>query len=35
METRIVVPVADESGLNAQLAEHFVRAPYFAVVDLD
>ena len=35
METRIVVPVADENGLNAQLAEHFGRAPYFAVVDLD
>jgi predicted Fe-Mo cluster-binding NifX family protein len=35
MKTRIVVPVADESGLNAQLAEHFGRAPYFAVIDLD
>jgi predicted Fe-Mo cluster-binding NifX family protein len=35
MKRRIVVPVADESGLNAQLAEHFGRAPYFAVVDLD
>lgn len=32
---RIVVPTADESGLNSQLAEHFGRAPYFAVVDLD
>jgi predicted Fe-Mo cluster-binding NifX family protein len=27
--------VVDESGLNAQLAEHFGRAPYFAVVELD
>jgi predicted Fe-Mo cluster-binding NifX family protein len=35
MRARIVVPTADESGLNAQLAEHFGRAPYFAVVDLD
>jgi len=32
---KIVIPVADESGLNAQLAEHFGRAPYFAIVDLD
>lgn len=31
---RIVVPVVDESGLNAQLSEHFGRAPFFAVVDL-
>jgi predicted Fe-Mo cluster-binding NifX family protein len=35
MRARIVVPTVDESGLNAQLAEHFGRAPYFAVVDLD
>jgi len=32
---KIVVPVADKSGLNSQLAEHFGRAPYFAVVELD
>ena len=35
MKTRVAVPVVDESGLNAQLAEHFGRAPYFAVVELD
>ena len=35
MRDKIVIPVADESGLNAQLAEHFGRAPYFAIVDLD
>ncbi len=35
MTTRIVVPVLDESGLNARLSEHFGRAPYFAVIDLD
>lgn len=34
MVTRIIVPTVDESGLNAQLAEHFGRAPYFAVVEL-
>jgi predicted Fe-Mo cluster-binding NifX family protein len=32
---RIVIPVLDENGLNAQLSGHFGRAPYFAVVDLD
>jgi len=35
MRVRIVVPAVDESGMNAQLAEHFGRAPYFAVVELD
>lgn len=35
MKTRVVVPTENESGLDAQLAEHFGRAPYFAVVDLD
>ena len=35
MKARIVVPVLDESGSNARLSEHFGRAPYFAVVDLD
>ena len=35
MTARIVIPVLDESGLNARLSEHFGRAPYFAVVDLD
>lgn len=32
---RIVIPVVDEKGLKSQLAEHFGRAPYFAVVDLE
>ncbi len=35
MAKRIVIPVEDESGLEAQVAQHFGRAPYFAVVDLD
>lgn len=34
MVTRIVVPTVDESGLYAQIAEHFGRAPYFTVVEL-
>ena len=32
---RIVVPVLDETGLDAQLSEHFGRAPYFTVIELD
>ncbi|MDI6869222.1 MAG: NifB/NifX family molybdenum-iron cluster-binding protein [Coprothermobacterota bacterium] len=35
MGERIVVPVADERGLDAQLSEHFGRAPYFVVVELE
>lgn len=35
VNARIVVPAVDKSGLNAQLAEHFGRAPYFVVVELD
>jgi predicted Fe-Mo cluster-binding NifX family protein len=35
MAVRIVIPVLDESGVNAKLSEHFGRAPYFAVIDLD
>jgi predicted Fe-Mo cluster-binding NifX family protein len=34
LPSRIIVPAADQEGLNANLAEHFGRAPYFAVVDL-
>ena len=32
---RIVVPVVDKTGLDAQLSEHFGRAPFFMVVELD
>ena len=35
MSVRIVIPVMDESGLNARLSEHFGRAPYFSVVELN
>jgi predicted Fe-Mo cluster-binding NifX family protein len=35
MTNRIVVPVVSDIGLDSQIAEHFGRAPYFAVVDLD
>jgi predicted Fe-Mo cluster-binding NifX family protein len=32
---RVVIPTEDQNGLNATVAEHFGRAPYFVVVDLD
>ena len=35
MSVRIVIPVLDEAGLNARLSEHFGRAPYFVVIELD
>ena len=35
MPNRIVIPTASQDGLNAYLAEHFGRAPYFAVVELN
>lgn len=35
MIKRIVIPVEDKSGLDAHVAQHFGRAPYFAVVELD
>ena len=35
MTKRIMMPVEDETGLDAQVAHHFGRAPYFAVVELD
>jgi len=35
MTTRIVVPIVSDSGLDSKIAEHFGKAPCFAVVDLD
>ena len=35
MTNRIIFPVEDQKGLDAHLAPHFGRAPYYAVVDLD
>ena len=35
MGIKVVVPVADERGLDAQLAEHFGRAPYFVTAELE
>jgi predicted Fe-Mo cluster-binding NifX family protein len=35
MVKRIMIPVEDEAGLDAHVAQHFGRAPYFAIVELD
>ena len=35
MTKRIMMPVEDEAGLDAQVAHHFGRAPFFAIVELD
>lgn len=35
MKTTIIIPSEDESGLNARIAEHFGRAPFYTVVSLD
>jgi len=35
MAQRIVIPTENTSGLEANLAQHFGRAPYYTVVDLD
>jgi predicted Fe-Mo cluster-binding NifX family protein len=32
---RIVIPSENQNGLDAQIAEHFGRAPYFTVVEFD
>lgn len=35
MTDRIIVPTDDQQGLNARLAEHFGRAPYYTIIELD
>jgi len=35
LPNRIVIPTIGQEGLNDSLAQHFGRAPYFAVVDLN
>jgi predicted Fe-Mo cluster-binding NifX family protein len=35
MKTTVIVPVLDKNDLNARIAEHFGRAPFYAVVALD
>jgi predicted Fe-Mo cluster-binding NifX family protein len=35
LKERIVIPAEDGNGLNARLSEHFGRAPYFVIVELE
>jgi predicted Fe-Mo cluster-binding NifX family protein len=35
MTKKIMIPVESEDELNAQVAQHFGRAPFFALVELD
>jgi predicted Fe-Mo cluster-binding NifX family protein len=35
MTEKIIIPTENHDGINAPLAQHFGRAPYFTVVDLD
>jgi predicted Fe-Mo cluster-binding NifX family protein len=32
---RVVIPTEDQNGLKARLAEHFGRAPYYTIVELN
>lgn len=35
LTNKIIIPTENQEGINAPLAEHFGRAPYFTVVELD
>ena len=35
MNNRIVIPVAEEKGISSQLSQHFGRAPFYSIIDLD
>ncbi len=35
VNARIVIPVSDDKGIDAQLSQHFGRAPFYAIIDLD
>lgn len=35
MSIKLAIPVQDSNGLNSRLTQHFGRAPFFAVVELD
>ena len=35
MKVRLVIPVIDSAGLNARVSQHFGRAAFFAVADLN
>lgn len=33
--TKIIIPTENQNGLSAPVAQHFGRAPYFTIVELD
>lgn len=35
MTDKVIIPTEDQEGLNARLAEHFGRAPYYTIVELN
>jgi predicted Fe-Mo cluster-binding NifX family protein len=35
VNVRIVIPVSEEKGVNSRLSQHFGRAPFYAIIDLD
>jgi predicted Fe-Mo cluster-binding NifX family protein len=35
VKTKVIIPAADENDLDARIAEHFGRAPFYAIVSLD
>jgi predicted Fe-Mo cluster-binding NifX family protein len=35
LQYRIIIPASNQEGLEAPLAEHFGRAPYFTVIELN
>jgi predicted Fe-Mo cluster-binding NifX family protein len=35
VNVRLVVPSSEEKGLDSRLSQHFGRAPFYVVVDLD
>lgn len=35
MTKKIIVPADNENGLESTLAQHFGRAPYFTIIELD
>jgi predicted Fe-Mo cluster-binding NifX family protein len=35
MNMRIVIPVSEEKGVDSRLSQHFGRAPFYAIIDLN
>ena len=35
MNVRIVIPVSEEKDVDSRLSQHFGRAPFYAIIDLD